>query len=114
MASFIAEQDTAFRHGSGIALDNLTPRQVDNLAVLGRVWGFVKYYHPAVARGDHNWDAEMLRILPKVLKAKNTAERIAVPSTWLTALGPVPPCPLRARTRLPGPKPGGSRMERGV
>ena len=45
-----AGQDTAFRHGSGIALDNLTKLQIDNLAVLGRVWGFVKYYHPTVAQ----------------------------------------------------------------
>ncbi|MCI1190122.1 S41 family peptidase [Hymenobacter sp. DH14] len=87
-----AEQDTAFRHGSGIALDNLSKAQIENLAVLGRVWGFVKYYHPAVARGDYNWDAEMLRILPKVLAAKTTAERNAVLSAWLTGLGPVPAC----------------------
>ena len=35
--------------------------------MLGRVLGFVKYYHPAVARGDYTMNAEMLRILPKVL-----------------------------------------------
>ena len=48
---FKAELDTAFRNGSRIKLDNLTKPQVENLAVLGRVWGFVKYYHPAVAPG---------------------------------------------------------------
>ncbi|HEX8656490.1 MAG TPA: S41 family peptidase [Hymenobacter sp.] len=87
-----AEQDTAFRHGSGIALDNLTKQQIDNLAVLGRVWGFVKYYHPAVARGDYNWDAELLRTLPKVLSAKNSADRSAVLSAWVASLGPVAAC----------------------
>ncbi|MET4075661.1 S41 family peptidase [Hymenobacter sp. UYCo722] len=87
-----AEQDTAFRHGSGITLDNLTKPQIDNLAVLGRVWGFVKYYHPAVARGDYNLDAEMLRILPKVLASKTRDERSTVLSAWLAGLGPVPAC----------------------
>ena len=96
-----AEQDTAFRHGSGIALDNLTKLQIENLAVLGRVWGFVKYYHPAVARGDYNWDAEMLRVLPKVLNGKTRDERSAVLSAWLTGLGPVPAC---AACREPRPK----------
>ena len=95
-----AEQDTAFRHGSGIALDNLTKPQIDNLAVLGRVWGFVKYYHPAVARGDYNWDAEMLRVLPKVLNAKTKDERSAVLGAWLAGLGAVPAC---ATCREPKP-----------
>ncbi len=88
-----AEQDTAFRRGSGLALDNLGPQQLDNLAVLGRVWGFVKYYHPAVARGDYNFDAELLRLLPKALAAKDRDARSQVLSDWLTSLGPVPACP---------------------
>ncbi|MBJ6144354.1 S41 family peptidase [Hymenobacter sp. BT559] len=98
---FKAEQDTAFRRGSGLVLDNLSPQQLDNLAVLGRVWGFVKYYHPAVARGDYNLDAELLRVLPKILAAKNLGARSEVLSAWLTSLGPVPAC----RTcREPGAK----------
>jgi C-terminal processing protease CtpA/Prc len=90
---FKAEQDTAFRHGSGLALDNLSQQQIDNMAVLGRVWGFVKYYHPAVARGDYNLDAELLRVLPKVLATKDLKARSEVLGAWLTSLGPVPACP---------------------
>lgn len=92
LKTYKAAQDTAFRQGSGIALDNLTKAQIDNLAVLGRVWGFVKYYHPAVARGDYNMDAEMLRVLPKVLASKTQDECSAVLTVWLTGLGPVPAC----------------------
>lgn len=92
VARYKADQDTAFRRGSGLTLDNLSPQQLDNLAVLGRVWGFVKYYHPAVARGDYNWDAELVRVLPNVLAAKDQPARSAVLSTWLTGLGPVPAC----------------------
>lgn len=93
VAHYKAAQDTAFRHGSGLVLDNLSPQQIDNLAVLGRVWGFVKYYHPAVARGDYNLDAELLRVLPRVLSSQNEQARSQVLSTWLTSLGPVPACP---------------------
>ena len=95
-----AEQDTAFRHGSGLMLGNLSAQQIDNLAVLGRVWGFVKYYHPAVARGDYNLDAELLRVLPRVLSSPTELARSQVLSAWLTSLGPVPAC---ARCREPAP-----------
>jgi C-terminal processing protease CtpA/Prc len=92
VAHYKAEQDTAFRHGSGLIIDNLSPQQIDNLAVLGRVWGFVKYYHPAVARGDYNLDAELVRVLPKVLAAKDLKARSEVLGAWFTGLGPVPAC----------------------
>ncbi|MDF7812366.1 S41 family peptidase [Hymenobacter sp. YC55] len=89
---FKAEQDTAFQRGSGITLDNLNKQQIENLAVLGRVWGFVKYYHPAIARGDYNWDAELLRVLPKVLASKNQKARSEILGAWLATLGPIPAC----------------------
>lgn len=92
VAHYKAEQDTAFRRGAGLVLDNLSPQQLDNLAVLGRVWGFVKYYHPAVARGDYNLDAELLRVVPSLLAAKDLPARNEVLSAWLTRLGPVPAC----------------------
>jgi C-terminal processing protease CtpA/Prc len=103
--SYKADQDTAFWHGSGLTIDNLSPQQIDNLAVLGRVWGFVKYYHPAVARGDYNLDAELVRVLPKVLASKDLSTRSEVLSAWVTSLGPVPACrscrePAAKTTRL--------------
>ena len=98
---FKAEQDTAFRRGSGISLNNLSKQQLENLAVLGRVWGFAKYYHPVVARGEVNMDAELFRVLPKVLQASNQQARSQVLSTWLTSLGPVPTC---STCREPKPK----------
>jgi C-terminal processing protease CtpA/Prc len=92
ISQYKAERDTTFRRGSGLAIGPISQQQTDNLAVLGRVWGFVKYYHPAVARGDYNLDAELLRVLPKVLAAKGTADCSTVLSNWLTSLGPVPAC----------------------
>jgi C-terminal processing protease CtpA/Prc len=103
---FKAEQDTAFRRGSGIVFGQLSKQQLDNLAVLGRVWGFAKYYHPAVARGDYNWDAELLRVLPRVLATTTLADRSQVLSTWLTNLGPIPAC-----TTCQEPAPGSMRLQ---
>ncbi|OWP63806.1 peptidase S41 [Hymenobacter amundsenii] len=101
MQHFKAEQDTAFSRSSGIALNTLNAQQLENLAVLGRVWGFVKYYHPAVARGEFNMDAEVLRLLPRVLASPTTAARSQILSAWLANLGPVPPC---AKCQEPDPK----------
>lgn len=74
-------------------LTRLTSRQVKNIAALGQVWGFLKYFHPAVAAGQRDWDAELLGQLPLVLACRSEAERSRLLSAWVTGLGPVPPCP---------------------
>ncbi|WP_277235444.1 S41 family peptidase [Hymenobacter sp. YC55] len=73
-------------------IETLTPRQVDNIAALGQVWGFLKYFHPAVASGQRDWDAELLRQLPAVLACRSVAARSRQLSAWITSLGPVPAC----------------------
>ena len=73
-------------------LTTLTPRQADNVAALGQVWGLLKYFHPAVAAGQRDWDAEFLRQLPGVLACKSESERSQLLSAWVSSLGPVPAC----------------------
>jgi C-terminal processing protease CtpA/Prc len=43
-----------------------TNRQVSQLATLGKVWGFLKYYHPSALKGNPDWDKELLRLIPLV------------------------------------------------
>lgn len=82
-----AEADTTFNQGSGINSINLNPAQTKNLVILGKVWGFLKYYHPAIANGEYNWDFELFRILPKILDSKNQVERNKILSEWVASLG---------------------------
>lgn len=83
-----AKKDREFDNGSRIDAVRLTTRsKINDLAVLGKVWGFLKYYHPAVAAGDYNWDYELFRILPKILGSKNQAERNSLLSSWVDSLG---------------------------
>jgi C-terminal processing protease CtpA/Prc len=84
----LAQQDKEFDNGSLITSITLTPQKIQDLKVLGLVWGYLKYYHPAIATGNHNWDYELFRILPKILNAKNTANRDAALLDWAKALGP--------------------------
>ena len=87
-----AEAKGEFDAGSRLKLEQLTPIQVENLAITGKVWGFLKYHHPAVTSGQRQWDVELLRILPQLIAAKDRAGADAILHRWITALGPVPEC----------------------
>ena len=84
-----ADIDKEFDKGSNITISNLTPAKIEDLAILGKVWGFLKYYHPAIAKGDYNWDYELFRILPKVLESQSYKERNEILSKWILSLGEV-------------------------
>ncbi|NVO86375.1 S41 family peptidase [Hymenobacter terrestris] len=91
--TYPAEQDTTFQRGSGVVFPaQLSAQQIENVGVLGRVWGFVKYHHPAVAAGNFNMDAELFRVLPAVLAAPNENKRSQLLSAWVAKFGPVPSC----------------------
>ena len=91
------DTDTEFNAGSGISLRELSPAQTANLVTLGKVWGFLKYHHPAVTSGRYHWDYELYRILPAVLAAPDRAAGNAALAKWIAALGPMPPCKPCAR-----------------
>lgn len=87
-----AQEDKQFDQGSTIELSELNSQQIQDLEVLGRVWGFLKYHHPAIATGNYNWDYELFRFLPKYLKAKNDKARNKLLATWINNLGKVKTC----------------------
>jgi hypothetical protein len=78
--------------GSGVAVEKLTGEQLDALVLTAKVWGFLKYHHPAVTAGRHPWDDALLRQLPKLLNGagKDHTQRQLV--AWIDSLGPVAPC----------------------
>jgi hypothetical protein len=84
--------DPEFDRGSGIALSELSKTQIDNLAALCKVWGFLKYHHPAVASGQRHWDYDLFRVLPQVLSAADRTAANAAMLKWIAALGPVSGC----------------------
>ena len=63
--------DHEFDTGSGIVINKLTKAQIENLAMLGKVWGFLKYHHPRVTTGTRHWDYDLFRVLPAVLAARD-------------------------------------------
>ena len=87
-----AQLDNEFDNGSLIEISNLTSENTENLEVLGRVWGFLKYHHPEIAEGNYNWDYELFRFLPKYIKAENTIERDKRLVDWIDLFGQVKEC----------------------
>jgi hypothetical protein len=89
----VPEMDHEFKAGSGIAVpEQLSRTQIENLATLGRVWGFLKYHHPKVTAGQTQWDYELFRIMPQILAATDSATAIAALVKWVASFGPVAPC----------------------
>jgi C-terminal processing protease CtpA/Prc len=84
--------DHQFDSGSGIALEQLTAAQIENLATLGKVWGFLKYHHPEVTSGKLHWDYELFRVLPSILEATDHKAANAVLWQWIKKLDAVSPC----------------------
>jgi hypothetical protein len=88
----VLDHDHQFDSGSGIILQALSPVQIDNLVMLGKVWGFLKYYHPAITSGQKHWDYELFRITPAILAASDHKTAQSVLAKWVDSLGSVKPC----------------------
>jgi C-terminal processing protease CtpA/Prc len=88
----VLELDREFDGGSRIILSRLNELQIRNLATLARVWGFLKYHHPAVTSGTVHWDYSLFRILPRVLDATDGAAANGLMVSWIESLGPIAEC----------------------
>lgn len=60
---------------------------VERLASLARLWGTVRYLHPWLAYKDIDWDAALLRTIPRVRTASSREEYAAAVREMLAALG---------------------------
>jgi C-terminal processing protease CtpA/Prc len=87
-----AEKDTTFNNGSNIVFPKLDNKAIDNLDLLGKVWGFLKYHHPEIGKGNYNWDYELFRILPEYLKVTDNKQRDQLLLDWINKYGEIPIC----------------------
>lgn len=94
------DRDTEFADGSGIVLEDATALQRDSLYKLAKVWGYVKYRHPSVIGGQVNWDAELFRVMPRVLQAADEEAVNAVLADWLEGFPFTPATAEEARPEL--------------
>jgi C-terminal processing protease CtpA/Prc len=88
----IANTEHEFADGSGVKVPPLSRGQIDNLNTLGKVWGFLKYHHPAVTSGKYHWDFELFRVLPAILAADSRPQANEVITHWIDRLGDIQAC----------------------
>ena len=66
-----------------------TAQQTEHLMLLCRVWGYVKYRHPAYLLGRRDWDADLLELIPQVQAAGSASEVSGLLLTWFNGLGEI-------------------------
>ena len=57
--------------------------RVQRLAAIGRLWGVVKYFHPAFLARDVPWDSALVATIPRVRAARTTADYSAAVNQML-------------------------------
>ncbi len=89
--TYKADLDKMFDNGSEVVIaSNYNEEDLDKLALLGQLWGFLKYHHPMIAKGEYNWDYELFRMLPKYLSTKTKEQRDQFLLNWIDSLGTLP------------------------
>ena len=83
-----AENGGMYITEGGVAHGSLTMPPVgeihENLALLGKVWGFVKHTHYSFITGQLDWDTELLRLVPLVLDGGDVH---SILYEWFVGLG---------------------------
>ena len=87
LAFFPSEKTLA----SSTTIELETPTDIQGLALLGQVWGFLKYHHSEVAKGQFNWDEELISFIPKYLSAPGEIRNTLL-LEWIQVLGPIKKC----------------------
>ena len=82
------EYEVTWANGVTATVGSLTMPGVEeiheNLALLGKVWGFAKYHHPVFLTGRLCWDLELLSLIPPVLDGGDVREILY---DWFVGLG---------------------------
>lgn len=77
---------------TGNAYGQATTGHTSKMAGFIKVWGFLKYYHPAVAKGKLDWDS-VFTTKARTLNALENKEAVnKFYADWISSLGEVPPC----------------------
>lgn len=66
--------------------------ETQKLESLCRVWGFLKYYHPHVAKGNLNWDKQLFQKIDELDSINDKEALNNFYADWIKSLGEVAPC----------------------
>jgi C-terminal processing protease CtpA/Prc len=72
---------------SGITSITLNEQVSNNLEVVCKVWGYVKYHHPAFVDNTYNLDYELFDLIHSILGVNNQAQRDSILIKWIDGFG---------------------------
>lgn len=64
-------------------------QQSENIYYTCKIWGFLKYYHPAVTNGNYDYDEELFKVLDKIKNVKTKESRNKVLLEWIVSFGEI-------------------------
>lgn len=69
-----------------------TLSETQKLESLCKVWGFLKYYHPNVSKGQFNWDQQLFQKIDELENINNKDQLNELYSNWIESLGKTEVC----------------------
>lgn len=66
--------------------------ETQKLESLCKVWGFLKYYHPNVAKGQFNWDQQLFQKIDELENINDKDQLNELYSKWIESLGKIEDC----------------------
>lgn len=69
-----------------------TLSEVQKLESLCKVWGFLKYYHPNVSKGDFDWDKQLFEKFDELESIHDKNQLNELYFKWISSLGTIDQC----------------------
>lgn len=87
--SFSSKSQTQAVANDVISPNSSESEQIENLALLCKVWGFVKYHHPKIGLNKTDMDKELCDLIPQIKAVTNKEERNTILSNWVNSFGEI-------------------------
>ncbi len=66
--------------------------KVDKLFLTCKIWGYLKYYHPLVAKGSFDWDEKMQSVIKNTANIQTYESFSEYMARWIYYMGQIKPC----------------------
>jgi len=76
-----------YSKNSGISSIILNEQVTNDLEVVCKVWGYVKYHHPAFVDNTYNLDYELFDLIHSIQRINSKAERDSILADWIDGFG---------------------------
>ena len=74
---------TENEYHEGSVAPTISAQTTENLYLLGKVWGYLKYHHPRATSGCLDWDAQLLEVIGDAVAAENRDDASGRLGRWI-------------------------------